>query len=139
MNEAGRSSLTVYFEEPFWVGVVERVEGGRLSVSKITFGAEPRDAEIYAFVLRYYAGLRFGAAVKAEQKEKRANPKKRQRDIKKQLQHQGVGTKAQQALKMQHEQNKLEKRVKRKEQRAEQAERLFELKQQKKKEKHKGH
>ncbi len=139
MNEAGQSSLTVYFEEPFWVGVVERVEGGRLSVCKITFGAEPRDAEVYAFVLKAYAGLRFGAAVKTEQKERRANPKKLQRDIKKQLQNQGVGTRAQQALKLQHEQNKLEKRVKRKEQRAEQAERLFALKQQKKKEKRKGH
>ncbi len=90
-------------------------------------------------MLKAYAGLRFGAAVKTEQKERRANPKKLQRDIKKQLQNQGVGTRAQQALKLQHEQNKLEKRVKRKEQRAEQAERLFALKQQKKKEKRKGH
>ena len=25
--------LTVYFEEPFWVGVFERIEDGKLSVS----------------------------------------------------------------------------------------------------------
>ena len=36
-----RGKLTVYFEEPFWVGVFERIEDGKLSVSKVTFGAEP--------------------------------------------------------------------------------------------------
>ena len=30
--------LTVYFEEPFWVGVFERIEDGKLSVAKVTFG-----------------------------------------------------------------------------------------------------
>ena len=34
------SSLTVLFDDPFWVGIFERREGGTLSVSKITFGAE---------------------------------------------------------------------------------------------------
>ena len=34
--------LTVYFDEPFWVGVFERVEDGKLSVSKVTFGADDR-------------------------------------------------------------------------------------------------
>lgn len=37
--------LTVFFEEPFWVGVFERIENGKLSVSKVTFGAEPKDYE----------------------------------------------------------------------------------------------
>lgn len=34
-------TLTVFFEDPFWVGVVERIAEGSLSASKITFGAEP--------------------------------------------------------------------------------------------------
>ena len=29
--------LTVYFEEPFWVGVFEHIEGGKLSVAKVTY------------------------------------------------------------------------------------------------------
>ena len=29
--------LTVYFEEPFWVGIFERIEDGKLSVAKVTF------------------------------------------------------------------------------------------------------
>ena len=35
--------LTVYFDDPFWVGIFERSEGSKLSVAKVTFGAEPRD------------------------------------------------------------------------------------------------
>ncbi len=27
--------LTVFFEEPFWVGIFERIEDGKLSVAKI--------------------------------------------------------------------------------------------------------
>ena len=29
--------LTVFFEEPFWVGIFERIEDGKLSVAKVTF------------------------------------------------------------------------------------------------------
>ena len=50
--------LTVFFEDPFWVGVFERVTKGRLSVSKVTFGAEPKEQEVYAFVLKQYRCLR---------------------------------------------------------------------------------
>ena len=34
--------LMVFFEDPFWVGVFERVSGERLSVCKVTFGADAR-------------------------------------------------------------------------------------------------
>ena len=44
--------LTVFFEEPFWIGVFERISEGKLSVCKVTFGAEPKDYEVYDFVLR---------------------------------------------------------------------------------------
>ena len=38
--------LRVYFEEPFWIGVFERIEDGKLSVAKVIFGAEPKDYEV---------------------------------------------------------------------------------------------
>ena len=38
--------LSVFFDEPFWVGVFERIEDGKLSVAKVTFGAEPKDYEV---------------------------------------------------------------------------------------------
>ena len=61
-----------------------------------------------------------------------------QRDAKKQMWEQGIGTKSQQALKLLHEQNKQERKVQSREQKRAEAERLLELKQQKKREKHRG-
>ena len=131
--------LSVFFEDPFWVGVFERIEDGKLSVAKVTFGAEPKDNEVYLFVLKHYYDLQFSPAVKAAVKEKHINPKRMQREIKKQIADTGIGTKSQQALKLQQEQFKTERKKKTREQKQADEERLFELKQQKKREKHKGH
>ena len=40
----------MYFAEPFWVGVFERICDGKLSVAKVTFGAEPKDYDIQEFL-----------------------------------------------------------------------------------------
>ena len=130
--------LTVFFEEPFWVGVFERIEDGKLSVSKVTFGAEPKDYEIYAFILKDYNGLRFSPAIETVVREQAKNPKKLQREIHKSLSSKGIGTKSQQALQLQHEQCKQQRKTKSSEQKAAEQKRLFELKQQKRKEKHRG-
>lgn len=130
--------LTVFFEEPFWVGVFERVSEGKLSVCKVTFGAEPKDYEIYDFVLKNYYRLRFSPAVAIETKEAGRNPKRVQREVRKQVQNTGIGTKSQQALKLQQEQMKTERKTISREQWEAEKERRFSLKQQKKKEKHKG-
>ena len=130
--------LTVFFEEPFWVGVFERISEGRLSVCKVTFGAEPKDYEIYDFVLKNYDRLRFSPAVAADVKEAGCNPKRVQREVRKQVQNNGIGTKSQQALKLQQEQLKIERRTVSREQRETEKQRQFELKQQKRKEKHRG-
>ena len=61
--------LTVYFEDPFWVGVFERVEEGKLSVCKVTFGAEPKDYFIFG-LCQAAAGF---AACKLLKKEERDN------------------------------------------------------------------
>lgn len=132
------NKLTVYFEEPFWIGVFEKTEDGKLSAAKVTFGAEPKDDEIYEFILKHYYSLQFSPAVKTVVKESKANLKRKQRDAKKQLQDTGIGTKSQQALKLQQEQRKQERKVKSREQKLAKTKRMFELKQQKKKEKHRG-
>lgn len=74
--------LTVLFEEPFWVGVFEKIENGRLSVAKVTFGAEPKDCEVYEFILKHYYDLQFSPAVEIAVAEKHKNPKRMQRDKK---------------------------------------------------------
>jgi len=131
--------LTVYFEEPFWVGVFEHIENGKLTVAKVTFGAEPKDYEIQEYIQRYYFSLKFSPAVDAVVKETKSNPKRMQREAKKQMQETGIGTKSQQALKLQQEQSKQERKVKSRKKREADELRMFELKQQKKREKHKGH
>lgn len=133
-------SLTVYFEEPFWVGVFERIEEGKLYVCKVTFGAEPKDYEVWEFILRHYYELKFSPAIKTELKQSAAdNPKRRRRNVKKQLQNAGIGTKSQQALAAQREELKIERKKVSKEQREAEKQRQFDMKQQKRKEKHRGH
>lgn len=39
--------LTVFFDEPFWVGVFEKTQEGSLSVSKVIFGAERKTAKCW--------------------------------------------------------------------------------------------
>lgn len=131
--------LTVYFEEPFWVGVFERISEEKLSACKVTFGAEPKDYEVCDFVVKHYYELQFSLVVKTEMKQISNNPKRRQRIARKQLQNSGIGTKSQQILQIQREERKIERRKTSKEHRD--AERLhqFELKQKKRKEKHRGH
>ena len=131
--------LTVFFEEPFWVGVFERIEGDELSACKVTFGAEPKGYEVLDYVRRHYGELRFSEPVPREAREKADSPKRRQRAAAKEMQPTGVGTKSQQALQAQRELMKTErKRITRVEREAEE-QRRFELKQQQKKEKKRGH
>ena len=131
--------LTVFFEEPFWVGVFERVSDGQMSVCKITFGAEPKDYEVLEFILSQYYKLKFSPAVEVEVRKTADNPKRRQRDAHKQVQNSGIGTKSQQALQMQREEMKTERKLISKEQKEAEKLRQFDLKQQKRKEKHRGH
>lgn len=130
--------LTVFFEEPFWVGVFECISEEKLSVCKVTFGAEPKDYEVYEFVLKNYYRLRFSSAVATDVKETGRNLKRIQREVRKQVQNIGISTKSQQALKLQQEQLKIERKTLSREQREAEKQRQFELKQQKRKEKHRG-
>lgn len=138
MNEAA-NKLTVFFEDPFWVGVFERTEEGRLSVCKVTFGAEPKDAEVLQFVLRRYSRLCFGPSVAAPDARPCGNPKRVRREVRRQTAQKGVGTRSQQALQLQWEQAKQQRSERKKEERQLEKERRFAQKQQKKKEKHRGH
>ena len=63
--DSNLTRLTVLFEAPFWVGIFERIEGNTLSVCKVTFGAEPKDYEVLAYVLKNHSRLRFSPSVAA--------------------------------------------------------------------------
>jgi len=131
--------VTVFFEDPFWVGVYQRRDGKRLEVAKIVFGAEPKDYEGLETISQTRQKLRFSPPVVGSLNEvPKLNPKRMHRAINRQLSASGVGTKAQQALKIQQEQNKQLRKSNNRVKTEEEMKRKFELRQQKKKEKQKG-
>lgn len=138
MNKTS-GKLTVYFEEPFWIGVFEQISDGKLSVCKVTLGAEPKDYEVWNFVLKNYSDLKFSPAVEVQVKQTADNPKRRQRNARKQLQSSGIGTKSQKALQMQREERKTQRRQISKEQKEVEKQHQLERKKQKRKERHRGH
>lgn len=131
------STLTVFFEGPFWVGIFERVEDGMLSASRVVFGAEPKDGEIWEFVLKNHGKLTFSPAVESTLPKETRNPQKARREAGKQLAA-GIGTKSQQALQRQREERKVERKSRSRAERMAEKERQFAMKQQKRKEKHRG-
>ena len=90
-------------------------------------------------LIKHYYDLQFSPAVETIVKKDKKNPKRVLRDVKKQLQNNGIGTKSQQALKLQHELKKEEYKSNSKHKKQMDAEQKFKLKQQKKKAKHRGH
>ena len=72
-----KSRLTVFFEEPFWVGVFEQETDGVICAARVVFGAQPTDAEVFEFVLRHADRLRYGPPVEGRLSRETANPKKR--------------------------------------------------------------
>ena len=134
-----KSSLTVLFENPFWIGLYERMSGNRYEVCKITFGAEPKDYEVYDFFLKNWRKLKLSPPMKAEKlEERKINPKRMQREINSQLENKGISTKAQQALKLQQEQGKIERKIRSRAQKEAEKERQYAIRKEKKKAKHKG-
>ena len=133
------SRFTVFFGDPFWVGVFERYSDGRLAVCKVVFGAEPKDSELHEFVLKRWNSLKFSEGIAAAVVEqKHINPKRMQRLAHQETLPTGIGTKAQQALKHEMETKKKElASSSRMKQELQDAER-FKLRQQKNKEKHRG-
>ena len=130
--------LTVFFENPFWVGIFENIENNNLSVCKVTFGSKPKEYEIYDFILKKFYNLRFSNEMKSNFGEKAKNPKRRQREIKKELQSKKFLKKSEEILKLQYEENKKERKIKTKKEKELEKQRKFLLKQEKKKQKHKG-
>ncbi len=132
--------LTVFFEAPFWVGVFERHNDTGYEVCKVVFGAEPKDYDIYDMIKNRFDCIRFSEPVDSDQIcLRKINPKRQQREIRKAVSPSGVGTKAQEALKRQYEENKAQRKLQAKKNHEAEKQRQFELRQQKKKKKKKGH
>ena len=137
--ECGYARLTVWFADPFWVGVYEREAEGRLEVCRHTFGAEPKDGEVWQWLLSAWRGLDFSPAVEAPRRPSgRENPKRVRRQVRNRPEKTGAGTKAQQALQLQREARRAERAQRHRQRDAAEEERRFRLRQEKKKEKRRG-
>lgn len=133
-------TLNVFYEDPFWVGVFEKTFGDSYEVARVVFGKEPKDGEVYEFILKHYNSIKFSSPIKgANTASKKINPKRLQRKINAQMQDHGIGTKAQNALKLEFENSKNQRKEVAKIRREEAEELKFQLKQQKKRNKKKGH
>lgn len=133
------STLTVYHDGQFWVGLAEHVESGRYGVARIVFGAEPSDEEILRFVTSKWEKFSFFGGEPAEVSKPAKNPKRRAREAAKALKRPAVSTKAQQALAAQREAMKRESAHARNRRRVEEADARYEQRKLKRKQKHRGH
>ena len=133
------STLTVYHDGQFWVGLAEHVESGRYGVARIVFGAEPSDEEILQFVAGRWEKLSFFGGEPTEASKPAKNPKRRAREAARALKQPAMGTKAQQALAAQREAMKRESAHARSQRRADEADARYEQRKLKRKQKHRGH
>ena len=133
-------TLTVYFEDPFWIGLFEHYNGNLYGVAKIIFGSEPKNQEIQLLILKHFANVKFSYTNESPSRTalKVSNPKRMQRMINRQLQKKETSTKSQIALQMQKQEGKERRKQKSKIAKIEEANRKYELRKQKKKNKHKG-
>lgn len=135
------STLTVYHDSQFWVGVVEHVEDGMLRVARVVFGVEPSNEEVYTWVLERWSSLRLSA--EAELVGPRAgripgNPKRRAREAAKAMRQHGSSTASQLALARERERVKDELRSERAVRRQDEARSHWEDRRERKRRKHRG-
>ena len=133
------STLTVYHDGQFWVGMAEHVEDGRYGVARIVFGAEPSDEEILQFVVGKWEKLSFFGDDPVETSKPAKNPKRRAREAAKVLKRPAVSTKAQQAFAAQRKAMKRESAQARSRRHVEEADARYEQRKLKRKQKHRGH
>ena len=85
MQISASSTLTVYHDGQFWVGLAEHVEDGRYGVARIVFGTEPSNEEILQFITSKWAKLTFFGDEATETSKPSKNPKRRAREAAKAL------------------------------------------------------
>lgn len=133
------STLTVYHDGQFWVGMFERVDGGRLSACRVVFGAEPSAEEIQELVCKRWNRLRFSRSVAhADAPKIVSNPKRRQREAARELKQRGPSTKAQLALSEEREAFAEQRKAAAREAREQCKQQRYEQRREKRKQKHRG-
>ncbi len=134
---------TIFFDKRFWVGTFERIDKEGYAVARHIFGVEPSDHDVNEFVLNHYCELNFGEAKEINIQIQRMNPKRVQREVRREMarikETTRPSTLAQDYIREEIEKKKKEKKaISSAEKQARKGEQFF-LKQKKRKEKHRGH
>jgi hypothetical protein len=132
--------FTVFFEDPFWVGILESEDEGRLAAARHVFGAEPSNAELLHFMLYRFADMPRSASRSGTARARGGplNPKRAAREARRE-QSRPVSTKAQAALSAARSELKSERKASSSEERRELDERRFELRSEKRRRRRAGH
>lgn len=135
--------VTIFFENKFWVGTFERTDKAGYAAARHIFGAEPSDPEIHDFVLNQYLDLKFGAPKDLDIQIHRQNPKRVQREVRREMERMKEiskpSTMAQDYLREEIERTKKEKKTISSADKQARKDEQFSIKQDKRKEKHRGH
>ena len=133
--------LNVFFDDRCWVALFTVKEDDEEKYAWVLFEKEPSDVELYEYVLDNYNSLKFSDIYRNEGSHAMLvkNPKRRQREISKEI-HSGARIKrSYEAIKLSIQQgNKKQKREEKKLRKQNNDDYIFDLKQKKRKEKHRG-
>lgn len=138
------ATMTVYFDAPFWVAVLELHDAGRVRAARHVFGAEPTDAELYQFLLRHGTALLVRAGQSAAVNDDRSvpaptrNPKRLARDAARAAQLSRPSTVAQEAVRKEVELRKHASAARSREHRDEHAEHRRQVRRDKSRARHRG-
>lgn len=134
---------TIFFDKKFWIGTFERTDKTGFAIARHIFGSEPTDPEVYEFILTNYQDLQFGSPKEFTLEIKRMNPKRVQREVRREMERIKESAKpstfAQDYMREELEKNKLIKKQKNAAEKRLWQKEQFALKQLKKKEKLRGH
>jgi hypothetical protein len=132
--------LTVYFEDPFWVGLFEREDGDGYAVSRVVFGSEPSSPEVHRFVLSRCPRLAFvGVGNARVRNQALRSPKRAQRLAAAMMKRTAICTRAQEAMRVAPETRKAASREGRRAQAEIDRTRRRRLRIAKRKRRHRGH
>lgn len=135
--------LTILFDPPYWIGLLEAESDGLLYAVRHIFGAEPSDAEVYAFVQRdlipLMRSMTVGIPVDEGATSRHINPKRMQREMRREVLREGISSKAHEAMRLQIEANVQERHVISRAERDAQRQHKRDVAAAKAKAKHKGH
>ncbi len=134
---------TIFFEKRYWVGTFERTDKEGYAVAKHIFGPEPTNPEVYDFVVNRYQELKFGELKEINIIIQRMNPKRVQREIRREMarikETSKPSTFAQDYMREEIEKRKKERKSLSSAEKQARKDEQFVIKLEKRKEKHRGH